>query len=87
MEYKIALAVRVQRFLDKLEAKTRHRIERRLKRLKMDPVPSDAKCIGRQADQNVFRYRIGDFRALYTVSTPGLVVIVHKIDKRSRVYS
>lgn len=85
--YTVDLAVRVQRFLDKLDAQIETRIEKRLKRLEENPIPSDAKCIGRQADQNVFRYRIGNFRVLYTVDVSTRVVLVHKIAKRSKVYS
>ena len=87
MMYTVELTVRVQRFLDKLDAKIEARIEKRLKRLEDNPIPSDAKCIRRQADQNVFRYRIGNFRVLYTVNVSARVVLVHKIAKRSRIYS
>ena len=85
--YAIELAVQVQRFLDKLDDQLRKRIEKRLKRLKEDAVPSDAKYLWRQAGQGVFRYRIGNFRVLYTVDENAQVVLVHKIAKRSRVYS
>lgn len=84
--YAIELSVRVQRFLDKLDAAIKTRIEKRLERLKSEPIPSDAKRLGLQAGQNVFRYRIGRFRVLYTVNTPAKVVLIHKIGKRSTVY-
>ena len=85
--YTVELAERVQRFLNKLDATIKTRIEKRLKRLEDDPVPSDAKCIGRRSGENVFRYRIGGFRVLYTVNASARAVLVHKLGKRPRVYS
>lgn len=58
----------------------------RLGQLSQTPVPSDAKWIGRHNGESVFRYRIGDYRALYKVKTREGIVLVTKIDKRSRVY-
>ncbi len=86
MRHTVELAVRVQRFLDKLDASVKTRIEKRLKRLENEPIPRDTKCIGRRSNESIFRYRIGGFRVLYTVNEAAHVVLVHKIDKRSRVY-
>lgn len=36
--------------------------------------------------KKIFRYRIGDFRALYKVKEAEQIVLVAKIDKRPRVY-
>ena len=83
----VELTVRAERFLGKLDAAIKTRIEKRLKRLEDDPVPSDAKCIGRQDGKNIFRYRIGGFRVLYTVDASTHLVLVHKIGKRPRIYS
>ena len=74
------------KFLDKLNEHIRQRIKERLKKLSEQPVPSDAKFIGRAKGEKVFRYRIGDFRALYKVKEKEKVVLVAKIDKRPRVY-
>jgi len=81
----VALSVRARKFLDKLTADARHRIEERLKRLSQDPVPRDAKFLGRDdLGERVFRYRIGEYRALYKLKRDQ--VLVAKIDKRPRVY-
>ena len=85
--YAVELSVRAQRFLDKLDVKNKARIEKRLKRLETSAVPSDAKHIGRQTGDSVFRYRIGDFRVLYSVNESERRILVHKLDKRGRVYS
>jgi len=57
-----------------------------LKRLKDDPIPSDAKFIGRDNNEKIFRYRIGDYRALYKVKDVEKIILITKVDKRPRIY-
>lgn len=57
-----------------------------MKRLSENPVPSDAKFIGRDEGEKVFRYRIGDYRDLYKVKEQEKIILITKIDKRPRVY-
>jgi|TARA_Y100000310_G_scaffold334403_1_gene414104 mRNA interferase RelE/StbE len=84
--YAIDLSQKSQKFLDKLNEHIRQRIEERLKKLSEQPIPSDAKFIARAEGDKVFRYRMGDFRALYTVKEKEKIVLIAKIDKRPRVY-
>ena len=84
--YFIELSVRAQEFLDKLDKENRERIEKRLKNLENNPVPSDSKFIRRENNEMVFRYRIGKFRVLYKVKEAQKIVLIAKIDKRERVY-
>ena len=84
--YFVELSVRAQDFLKKLDRGTRERIEKRLKNLEDDSVPSDAKFIGRDNDEMIFRYRIGKFRALYKLKKVQKQILITKIDKRDRVY-
>lgn len=84
--YAVELSQRAQKFLEKLDEHISQRIEERLKRLGSEPVPSDAKFIGRDGGDKVFRYRIGDWRALYKVKESEKIVLIAKIDKRPRVY-
>ena len=84
--YIVELSIRAQDFLEKLDNDTRKRIEKRLKNLENNPFPSDAKFIGRDNGEMVFRYRIGKFRALYKVKETQKIILVTKIDKRDRVY-
>lgn len=62
------------------------RIVDRLENLKNNPIPSDAVFIGREHGEKVFRYRIGDYRALYKLKELEKVILITKIDKRSKVY-
>jgi len=63
------------------------RIKERLRKLAENPVPSDAKFICRQKGDKVFRYRIGDYRALYKTKDQQKVVLIAKIDKRPRIFN
>jgi mRNA interferase RelE/StbE len=62
------------------------RIEARLKNLESKPVPKNSKFTGRVGGDKVFRYRIGDYRALYKIKEEKKIVLVAKIDKRPRIY-
>ena len=84
--YFIELSVRAQNFLEKLDTKTKERIEKRLKNLENNPVPSDSKFIGRNNNEMIFRYRIGKFRVLYKFKESQKIVLITKIDKRDRIY-
>ncbi len=85
--YEVHTSVWAQEFLDNLDKHIKDRIENRLKRLGENPIPSDSKFIGRdEQGDKIFRYRIGDFRALYKVKDQEKIVLIAKIDKRPRVY-
>ena len=73
-------------FLNKLDRHLATRIIERLEKLKENPIPSDAKFMWREDNDKIFRYRIGDYRALYKVKYKEGVILVTKIDKRPRVY-
>ena len=84
--YFVELSVRAREFLEKLDRDTKERIEKRLKNLENNPVPSDSKFIGRDNNEMVFRYRIGKFRVLYKVKEVQKIILITKIDKRDKVY-
>ena len=84
--YFVDLSQRAQKFLNKLDSHIKERIEDTLRRLENNPVPSDAKFIGRESGEKVFRYRIGDYRALYSLDETKKIILVIKIDKRPRGY-
>ncbi len=84
--HSVELSQWVQRFLEKLDNHIKERIEARLKRLGENPIPSDAKFICRYSEDRIFRYRMGDYRALYKVKDKEKIVLITKIDKRPRIY-
>ena len=84
--YDVHLSQKASKFLEKLDTQASERIKERLKKLGDNPIPSDSKFIGRQDHDKIFRYRIGDFRALYKIKENEKIVLIAKIDKRPRVY-
>jgi len=84
--YEVHLSQKADKFLEKLDLHINRRIKERLTNLTRDPIPKDSKFITREGNDKVFRYRIGDFRALYIVQEKEKIVLVTKIDKRPRVY-
>ncbi|MBT4539572.1 type II toxin-antitoxin system RelE/ParE family toxin [Candidatus Woesearchaeota archaeon] len=84
--FEVHLSQRANKFLNKLDQHISNRIKEKLSSLKNNPIPKDAKFIRRENNDKVFRYRIGDFRALYKVKDVEKIVLIAKIDKRSRVY-
>lgn len=84
--YEVHLSDRADKFLSKLDKHISERIKERLKRLGETPIPKDSKFIIRKGNDKVFRYRVGDFRALYKVKDAEKIVLIAKVDKRPRVY-
>jgi len=84
--YFVELSLRAQKFLNNLDKHIKERIEKRLKNLENNPVPSDSKFIGRDNNEMIFRYRIGKFRTLYKIKESQKIILITKIDKRDKVY-
>lgn len=84
--HSVELSQKAQKFLAKLDDHARRRIENRLKNLGSDPVPQDSKFICRQDNDKVFRYRIGNYRALYEVKPAEETILIAEMDKRPRAY-
>lgn len=84
--YSVVLSVNAKKYIDKLNFKINKRIKDKLKNLKTNPVPSDVKFIGRHEGEKIFRYRIGDYRALYKLKESKKIILISKIDKRPRIY-
>ena len=68
MFYEVHLSQRCSKFLGRIEISDKDQIINKLKDLGENPYPSDSKFITRLEGEKVFRIRIGDFRALYTVN-------------------
>ena len=75
-----------KKFLKSSEKELLLRIFSKLEMLKNNPFPSDAKFIGREDNDKIFRIRIGKYRVLYRIKETEKIILVSKIDKRERVY-
>ena len=74
-----------EKFLKKCEKSIFDRIIGKLKELKQNPIPHDAKRIVGYSEPT-FRIRIGKYRALYRINYESKIIVVVKIDHRERVY-
>ena len=83
--FEIKLDKQPEHFLSKCEDKLFERINEKLKILKNNPVPHDAKRI-LGYDLPTFRIRMGKYRALYRVNYEKKLIVIVKIDKREKIY-
>ena len=84
--YLVVYSVKAKEFMKKLDKNSAERVFSRIDNLRNNPFPQDSKFIGRENGDKIFRYRIGDFRALYKIKENDKVVLIVKVDKRPRVY-
>jgi len=84
--YSVQLSTHVKKSLRKFDSFTNSRVLKKLQTLSENPFPKDAKFLGRDDGDKIFRVRIGFFRVLYSVDEDNLRILIFKIDKRSRVY-
>jgi len=73
-----------KKFLKKSDNLLAERIFQKIVLLKDDPVPHTAKKI--VEEERTFRIRIGDYRVLYEIIYDKKIILIDKIDKRSRAY-
>ncbi len=73
-----------EKFLDKCDKELRDRVLDKIKLLQNEPVPH--KAVRVKGEENQFRIRIGDYRALYDIYWKENRILVIKVDKRGRVY-
>jgi mRNA interferase RelE/StbE len=84
LKYEVKLSKRADRELASLGSVIKERIISRLEELSEDPFPRGV--VKLHGIEGVYRVRVGDYRILYEVLTSDRLVLVEKIDHRSRVY-
>jgi mRNA interferase RelE/StbE len=85
MRFRILLHRRAYDFLKGLRSEDRQRIIDKLRQLENFPsVRLDVVKVAGEAD--TFRLRVGNYRALFKVYEQERVIVIVKIDVRSRVY-
>lgn len=83
--FEVHLSEDADKFLEKLDVYIRERIETRLRKLGDNQVPADAKFVKRdERGDKVFRYRIGEFRALYIVEDTQQILSLKEQQSRTR---
>ena len=80
----IEFGTKALKFLSKLEKGNKERVFKKITELENNPFPSDVKKL--KGEKDVYRIRIGDFRVLYRIIREDDIILVFRVDKRSRVY-
>ena len=81
---KIEFGTKALKFLSKLKKDDKERVFKKIKELGENPFPTDVTKL--KGEKDVYRIRVGDFRVLYKLILEDDVILVFRIDKRSRVY-
>ncbi len=88
MAWKIELSAHADRALDKLDPQPRRRILTFLSSrvAKLDDPRAIGQALHGQQFENLWRYRVGDYRLICEIQDDRLVVLVVKIGHRREVY-
>jgi mRNA interferase RelE/StbE len=81
---KVVFGTKVLKFLSKSSKDNKERIIKKLKELEGNPFQPDVKKL--KGEKDVYRMRVGEFRVLYKLIPADDVILVFRVDKRSRVY-
>lgn len=84
MKYTIILEKKAEKTLDKLPSKIYRNIRTRIDELADNPHPHYA--VSLQGYKDLYTFRVGDYRIIYTVRHSQLIVMVIDIEHRSKVY-
>ena len=80
--YSILVSPRAKAELSKLPSKIKRQVAARIEALAQNPTPRWSKKLG----ENFYRGRSGDYRILYQVCHPEIVVLVIAVGDRKDVY-
>jgi len=84
MKYTITLEKKVEKFLYKLPSKIYRNIRTRINELADNPRPYYSESV--KGYKDLYKFRVGDYRIIYTVRHSQLIVMVIDIEHRSKVY-
>ncbi len=82
MKYDIEWKPRPQKFLSNLQKDIALRIWKKIGKLKENPF----RYLKHHEGRDVYKLRIGDYRALIDVDAKNRVLIIEVLDKRPRIY-
>ena len=82
MTYEVKLHPNVVKFLQKLPKEFSERIRDKLREVRKDPFL----FLEHHADEDVYKLRIGEYRALIDVDFKNKILYVQVVDNRSRIY-
>ena len=84
MAYTIHFTPAAQRQFDRLDSPTQRRVARAIDGLSENPRHAGVRKLAQQ--ENLWRIRVGNYRAIYEIRDRQLVVVIVTIGHRSDVY-
>lgn len=82
MIYNIFLTDSAKKQLAKLDRQTAKRITKKLHEVSIDPFLYVSRLVG----QDLYKFRVGDYRILMTIQQDKLIIIVVEVSHRRNVY-
>jgi mRNA interferase RelE/StbE len=81
--YRLLIKPSAVKELEAVPAKVRRRLVARLRMLSADPRPPGCEKL---SGHDLYRFRQGDYRVLYSIEDQALVILVIKVGHRGAVY-
>ncbi len=76
MKYKVSIHPHVRKLLTALDLETKNRLVEGLRKLENDPFAHDLKKLkGTRGRQDLYRLRIGDYRAIFAIEDDMIYVL------------
>jgi len=84
MKHTVVITRSPQKALDRLEGDIYTRITRKLEELEDNPRPMGVEKLA--GSEDLYRVRVGNWRIVYAIQDPELIVLVVKVAHRREVY-
>jgi len=84
MRYRIEFSPAAERQFKKFPKEVQIRLKHRIDILAENPFPRGVKKLS--AEENLYRFRIGDYRIIYQVQGRALLILILKLGHRKNVY-
>ena len=85
MKFRVLVHKRADKFLGELKSEERKRIVDKLKQLEEFPA-ARLDIVKIAGEENTFRLRVGNYRALFKVYEQEKIIVIIKLDIRKRIY-
>ena len=85
MKFKVFLHKKADNFLKELKPEEKKRIVDKLKQLEDFPI-TRLDIVKIAGEENTFRLRMGNYRALFKVYEQEKIIVIVKLDIRKRIY-
>jgi mRNA interferase RelE/StbE len=87
LQYRVEWTEIAKKKLDKLDKFTREQILRFFKKESLLSKPNESGKTLRHSLVGLWRYRIGDYRAIVKIKNDTLVILVIEVGKRDKIYN